>query len=79
MNFTRRNYINAAKSRRVKRELTRKLKHLGEPLHRRNNNVYLTNLPRNSRNATRRVGLNLHNEKRNSMRPNNWGKTPPLN
>ena len=76
MNFTRRNYLNAAKYRRERRKLTRRIKRLGGPLHRRNNNanVRSNNWSNNYRNRPRRAGWNSAN--RNSMRPNNWGNTP---
>ena len=65
MNFTRRNYINAAKNRRVKRELTRKLKHLGGPLHRPNGNngsIRENNWSQSRRNEIRTQGLNFGNK-----------------
>lgn len=76
MNFTRRNYLNAAKNRRERRKLTRKLKRLGGPLHRNNNNANVgsNNWPNNYRNRPRRAGLNSPTS--NSMRLNNWGNTP---
>ncbi len=79
MNFTRNNYQRAARNRRNRKRLTRKLKRLGEPLHHRSNNNYvnMNNRPNNHKGRTRRIGLN--SSERNSMDPNNWGKTPKSN
>ena len=76
MNFTRNNYQSAAKIRRNRKRLTRKLKRLGKPLHHGPNNNYvnMNNLLTNPKKGIRLTGL--HSSERNSMDPNNWGNTP---
>ena len=76
MNFTRNNYQTAARIRRNRKRLTRKLKRLGKTLHHRGNSNYvnMNNLLNNPKKGIRLTGLN--SPERNSMDPNNWGKTP---
>ena len=75
MSKTLRNYWNNEKKKRR----SKRLRNMAKTLHRNNNtNVSPNNWPNNHRNRTRRNGL--HSPKRNnSMRSNNWGKTPKSN
>lgn len=77
MNFTRNNYMKAAKRRRTRRRTIRNLARL----HRNNNgSVNSENWPNNRRNEIRPAGLNLGNRNSiRSMRSNNWGSTPKSN
>ncbi len=73
MNFTRNNYMRAARRRRIRRRTIRNLARL----HPNNNgSVNSGNWPKNRRNATRPTGLILRNKNGNSIAPNNWGRTP---